>query len=55
VSAFALRSGSVIKSRAQIQPNVPDPAANVNFLDIAAAVGAFQGVAYPFSGPSSCP
>jgi hypothetical protein len=47
--------GAVIKARAQLHPNVPDPSASVNFADISACVGAYKGQNYPFSGPSNCP
>ncbi|MEK6798802.1 MAG: PQQ-dependent sugar dehydrogenase [Planctomycetota bacterium] len=49
-----LVSGTVIKPRAQVQPEVPNPMANVNVLDIANAVDALKFKAYPF-GMSNCP
>lgn len=50
-NAFACPS----KAQAQLQPNIPDPSRKVNFHDIAEAVGAFRGYAYPFPGPTNCP
>jgi len=39
----------------QLQPNVPNPQADVNFSDIAIDVDAFRGIPYSFAGPSACP
>jgi hypothetical protein len=38
-----------------LQPNIPDPSQAISFSDIAAAVDAFTGGAYPFEGPGDCP
>jgi len=46
---------AVSKTRAQLQPNIPNPNVNVNFQDISAAVGAFQALPYPYTGPVACP
>jgi hypothetical protein len=54
VGKFQAQPGAISKSRAQMQPNVLNPANNINFLDISAVVGAFQGAAYGFTG-TSCP
>lgn len=50
-NAFACPS----KAQVQLQPNIPDPSRKVNFVDIANAVDAFRGRAYPYSGPAECP
>ncbi len=47
--------GAFIKPRAQLQPNDPDPVANVNVLDVANSVDAVKEKPYPFSGPCPCP
>ncbi len=39
-----------IKPRTQLQPDVPDPTANVNVLDAATAVDALKGKAYGYFG-----
>lgn len=43
------------KYQTQMQPNVPNPANAITFLDISASVQAFKGQPYPFSGPTACP
>jgi hypothetical protein len=55
VDSFRGISGAIDKSRAQIQPNEPDPFGNVSFADISECVSAFIGLPYPFAGPVSCP
>jgi hypothetical protein len=55
VNAFRHVTGAPLKAVAQLQPNVPDPNADVNALDITNGVDAFRGFAYPFSGPCACP
>jgi hypothetical protein len=44
-----------IKSRAQLQPNIPNPAGPINILDVANTVDAFKSFAYPYTGPVACP
>lgn len=55
VDTFRGQGGSLPKMRVQLQPNVVDPAANVNFLDISATTSAFRGLPYLFTGPLACP
>jgi len=55
VATFADAIDNPGKARAQLQPDVPDPAATVDFKDIADTVNAFTGVAFPYSGPANCP
>lgn len=55
VGKFQGSATAVVKSLAQLQPNVPDPSAGINFADISAAVSSFQGASYSFTGPSACP
>ena len=55
VSKFQGEAGAPIKARAQLQPNLVNPANSVSFADIGHAVSSFQGVPYPFAGPSECP
>ena len=43
------------KPRMQLQPNLPNPMANVGVLDIACVVDALKGKEYPFQGPTDCP
>lgn len=55
VDAFLSDPASPGKSRAQLQPNLPDPNAQVDFNDVSAAVSAFLGQTYPYAGPTACP
>lgn len=55
VNKFKGIEGAVIKARAQLHPNVPDPSVSINFADISECVNAFKGRSYPFPGPSNCP
>lgn len=50
-------TGSVdpLKSSAQMQPNILNPADDISFADIANVVDAFTGGAYPHAGPVACP
>jgi len=54
VESFVAAPGAPIKARAQLQPNTPNPNANVDFKDIAEAVSAFVTGVYPYDGPDSC-
>ena len=49
-----LASGTVVKPRAQVQPQIPVTTSNVNVLDIANTVDAVKLKAYPFT-MSNCP
>ncbi len=49
------RPGDPLVTRAQLQPNDPNPADAVNFRDIGAVVDAFKRIPYPYTGPSLCP
>jgi len=55
VEKFKDMAGAISKTRAQVQPNLPDPASAITFSDISAVVDAFKGFAYPFAGPTPCP
>ncbi len=55
VNKFKSLVGAPVKSRAQLQPNLPELNADINALDITAVVDAIKGKAYPFSGPCPCP
>jgi len=56
VDKFKSTPTSVIRARAQLQPQVPVLTDSVSFLDISACVDAFKGVAFPaIWGPCSCP
>jgi len=55
VEKFQDGVGAVTKSQAQLQPNIVDPTAPVDFRDIAADIDAFTGTAYPYTGPCVCP
>jgi hypothetical protein len=55
VNKFKNLPGAPIKAIAQLQPNLPELNADINALDISAAVDAFKGFAYPFGGPCPCP
>ena len=47
--------GALGKPRTQLQPDDPDPFANVNVLDVANVVDALKDKPYPFGGPLVCP
>jgi len=55
VAAFLSDPNGPGKTRAQLQPNEPDPSLAVDFNDVAAAVAAFADAAYPYAGPAACP
>ncbi len=55
VNKFKSLPGAAVKVVAQLQPNVPNPAVEVDALDIAVTVNAFKGFAYPYAGPAPCP
>jgi hypothetical protein len=55
VDKFKGIASAPIKARAQMQPNVPNPASPINILDVASTVDAFKNFAYPYSGPTGCP
>ncbi len=55
VDKFKGALGAESRLVTQLQPNAPDPNAEINALDIVAGVDAFKGAAYPFSGPCVCP
>ncbi|MEK7755898.1 MAG: PQQ-dependent sugar dehydrogenase, partial [Planctomycetota bacterium] len=55
VNKFKNVVGAPVKGRAQLQPNLPELNADINALDIVAAVDAGKGLAYPFAGPCPCP
>jgi hypothetical protein len=54
VDKFKGLSGSISKTRAKMQPNIPSNAANIGFLDISDVVNAFKGFGYPYAG-AGCP
>ena len=55
VNKFKNVPGADSKAVTQLQPNVPDPNADINALDIVVCVDAIKGFAYSFSGPCPCP
>ena len=55
VNKFSSGPGAPIKARAQLHPNVPNPSASVDFVDISNCVDAFRGLSYPYAGPVGCP
>ncbi len=55
VNKFKNLPESPAKFIVQAQPNVTDPNADADALDIAAVVDNVKGFAYPFSGPCACP
>jgi len=55
VDKFKSVSGAPSKAVSQIQPNLPEPNADISALDIVAAVDAVKQSAYPYSGPCPCP
>jgi len=54
VDAFRQAEGAIVKPRAQLQPQIVNPAGNVTFADISAGVDGFRGFVYPFT-VTSCP
>jgi len=54
VDKFRQIVGAPIKPRSQLRNNETDPSVRVNFTDISLSVNAFQGFAYPYSGPAVC-
>jgi hypothetical protein len=55
VNKFKNLPGAPPKALAQLQPNVPEPNADINALDIAQGVDSFKGFRYPYAGPCACP
>lgn len=55
VNKLKIVPGAPIKAISQIQPNLPEPNADINALDIVAVVDALKQFAYYFSGPCPCP
>ena len=53
VDKFQDKAGALPKADTDLVGHIPD--LKVNFLDINQDVQAFQGAAYPFSGPCTCP
>ena len=50
-----LASGTLIKPRTQMQPQEPNPLANVNVLDISRSVESVKSFPYPYAGPGALP
>jgi hypothetical protein len=55
VNKFKSVVGAPVKSRAQLQPNLPELNADINAIDIVTVVDAISGKAYPYAGPCPCP
>jgi len=55
VNKFKNLSGAPSKTSGQIYGNAIELNLDVSGLDISAAVDAFKGLAYPYSGPCACP
>ena len=55
VSKFKNMPGALVKSVSQLQPNLPEPNADVSALDIVVVVDGVREMAYAFSGPCPCP
>jgi hypothetical protein len=53
VNKFKQLQGAPSLHQVDLFPSVPDQV--VNALDIALAVGAYKGFAFPFTGPGGCP
>lgn len=53
MNKFRALPGAPIKTRVDLEPNVPDRL--INITDVTAAVDAFRGLEYRFAGPSGCP
>jgi hypothetical protein len=54
VDKFKNLFGAPLKSRADIDPNVPDGKINIT-SDVTRIIDAFGGDPYPFAGPGTCP
>lgn len=52
---FLADPSAPIKASAQQHPNRPRPQLPIDFGDVADAVASFQGTAYYYSGPCTCP
>jgi glucose/arabinose dehydrogenase len=55
VNKFRNLLGSPPKATAQVQPNFPDPNADINAIDIVTVVDNQRGFGYTYSGPCVCP
>jgi len=55
VNKFKNLPGAPVKAIAQLQSNLPELNADINVMDILAAVDAMKQKAYAFSGPCPCP
>jgi hypothetical protein len=55
VNKFRNLVGSPPKSISQVQPNAPDPNADINAIDIVTVVDNTRGFGYTYSGPCVCP
>ncbi len=55
INKFKNQPAAIIKARALLAGEVPDPTLDYSFTDIAACVDAFKGAAYPNAGPTACP
>ncbi len=47
--------GAPSKAQCQLHDNSVNPSRLIDAIDISYVVGAFKGLAYPYSGPSQCP
>jgi hypothetical protein len=55
VNKFRNLAGAPVKVIAQVQPNFPDPNADINAIDIVTVVDNQRGFGYTYSGPCVCP
>lgn len=55
VNKFRGVPGAIIKARALLAGNIPNPASDLSFTQIADCVDAFRGRGFPYAGPASCP
>jgi hypothetical protein len=55
VNKFRNLAGSPSKVVSQVQPNFPDPNADINAIDIVTVVDNQRGFGYTYSGPCVCP
>jgi hypothetical protein len=55
VNKFRNLAGSPPKVISQVQPNFPDPNADINAIDIVTVVDNQRGFGYTYSGPCVCP
>jgi choice-of-anchor B domain-containing protein len=53
LNKFANDSCAMLKSRADIEPHIPDQ--RINITDVLQCVNAFSGLPYPFPAPVGCP